>query len=143
MALFKFVAATLKIEPIDVYGHGRMKRDFTYIDDLVEAVVRLIDKPPLEGSPIGPEDSLSPAAPYRVVNIGGGRPVGLLPFIDAVETALGAPVQRRMLDMQKGDVPETFASPDLLQALTGYVPETDVATGVRAFVDWYRGFYGA
>jgi UDP-glucuronate 4-epimerase len=143
MALFKFVAATLKGDPIDVYGHGRMKRDFTYIDDLVEAVMRLIDKPPVEGAPVGATDPLSPAAPYRVVNIGGGRPVGLLPFIDAIEAALRAPVQRRMLDMQKGDVPETFAAPDLLHALTGYTPETDVATGVRAFVEWYRGFYGA
>jgi UDP-glucuronate 4-epimerase len=142
MALFKFVAATLKGDPIDVYGHGRMKRDFTYIDDLVEAVVRLIDKPPVEGARVGAMDSLSPSAPYRVVNIGGGRPVGLLPFIDAVEAALGVPVRRRMLDMQKGDVPETFAAPDLLQAMTGYTPETDVATGVRAFVEWYRGFYG-
>jgi UDP-glucuronate 4-epimerase len=141
MALFKFVAATLKGEPIDVYGHGQMKRDFTYIDDLVEAVMRLIDLPPQEGAPLGPQDSLSPAAPYRVVNIGGGRPVGLLPFIDAVEAALGVPVQRRMLDMQKGDVPETFAAPDLLRMLTGYVPETDVTTGVRAFVEWYRTFY--
>jgi UDP-glucuronate 4-epimerase len=143
MALFKFVAATLRGEPIDVYGHGQMKRDFTYIDDLVEAVARLIDKPPQEGSPIGALDSLSPAAPYRVVNIGGGRPVGLMPFIDAVEAALGVPVQQRMLDMQKGDVPETFAAPDLLQALTGYTPSTDIATGVRAFVEWYRGHYGA
>ena len=143
MALFKFVAATLKGEAIDVYGHGQMKRDFTYIDDLVEAVIRLIDRAPVEGAPVGPEDSLSPAAPYRVVNIGGGRPVGLLPFIDAVEAALGVPVQRRMLDMQKGDVPETFAAPGLLTALTGYAPATDIATGVRAFVDWYRAFYPA
>ncbi len=141
MALFKFVAATLQGDPIDVYGHGRMKRDFTYIDDLVEAVVRLIDKPPVEGSPVGSMDSLSPAAPYRVVNIGGGRPVGLLAFIDAVEAALGVTVQRRMLDMQKGDVPETFAAPDLLKALTGYAPETGVAAGVRAFVEWYRRYY--
>ena len=143
MALFKFVAATLKGEPIDVYGHGQMKRDFTYIDDLVEAVLRLIDVVPQQGAPVGALDSLSPAAPYRVVNIGGGQPVGLLPFIDAVEAALGLPVQRRMLPMQKGDVPATFAAPDLLRALTGYVPQTDVSTGVRAFVDWYRGFYGA
>jgi UDP-glucuronate 4-epimerase len=120
-----------------------MKRDFTYIDDLVEAVLRLIDRPPVEGSPVGPNDSLSPAAPYRVVNIGGGRPVGLLAFIDAVEAALGVPIQRRMLDMQKGDVPETFAAPDLLRALTGYAPDTDVATGVRAFVEWYRGYYAS
>ncbi len=141
MALFKFVAATLKGEPIDVYGHGEMKRDFTYIDDLVEAVVRLIDKPPVEGAPVGPMDSLSPAAPYRVVNIGGGQPVGLLEFIDAIERALGKPVRRRMLEMQKGDVPATWASPDLLRALTDYVPSTGVEAGVRAFVQWYRGHF--
>ena len=142
MALFKFVAATLRGEPIDVYGHGRMQRDFTYIDDLVEAVVRLIDAPPREGAPVSPQDSVSPSAPYRVVNIGGGQPVGLLPFIDAVERALGRPIERRMLPMQKGDVPTTFAAPDLLRALTGYAPATDVETGVQAFVDWYRGYYG-
>jgi UDP-glucuronate 4-epimerase len=143
MALFKFVAATLKGEPIDVYGHGEMKRDFTYIDDLVEAIVRLIDRPPREGEPVGPVDSLSPAAPYRVVNIGGGQPVGLLPFIDAIERALGTRIKRRMLPMQKGDVPATWASPELLRALTGYVPSTDIETGVGAFVEWHRGFYCA
>jgi UDP-glucuronate 4-epimerase len=143
MALFKFVAAGLKSEPIDVYGEGRMSRDFTYIDDLVEAVRRLIGLPPTEGAPVGPQDSLSPAAPYRVVNIGGGRPVGLLAFIDAVERALGREIERRLLPMQKGDVPVTWASPDLLRALTDYVPETDVETGVRAFVAWYRAAYPA
>jgi UDP-glucuronate 4-epimerase len=142
MALFKFVAATLRGEPIEVYGHGEMKRDFTYVDDLVEAIVRLVDKPPREGEPVGAVDSLSPAAPYRVVNIGGGQPVGLLPFIAAIERALGLPIEKRMLPMQKGDVPATWAAPDLLRALTGYVPTTDVETGVRAFVEWYRGFYG-
>jgi UDP-glucuronate 4-epimerase len=143
MALFKFVAATLRGEPIDVYGEGRMQRDFTYVDDLVEAVWRLIDLPPVEGAPVGPLDSLSPAAPYRVVNIGAGRPVGLMAFIDAVERALGQPTERRLLPMQKGDVPATSAAPGLLQALTGYVPATDVETGVRAFIAWYRAAYAA
>jgi len=142
MALFKFVAATLRGEPVEVYGHGEMKRDFTYIDDLVEAVVRLIGEPPRQGEPVGEMDSLSPAAPYRVVNIGGGRPVGLLPFIAAIERALGCGIEKRMRPMQQGDVPATWAAPDLLQALTGYVPATDVDAGVRAFVEWYRGFYG-
>jgi UDP-glucuronate 4-epimerase len=143
MALFKFVAATLRGEPIDVYGEGRMQRDFTYVDDLVEAVRRLIDLPPVEGAPVGPLDSLSPAAPYRVVNIGAGRPVGLMAFIDAVERALGQPTERRLLPMQKGDVPATSSAPGLLQALTGYVPATEVETGVRAFIAWYRAAYGA
>jgi UDP-glucuronate 4-epimerase len=141
MALFKFVAATLAGEPIDVYGNGEMRRDFTFIDDLVEAIVRLIDKPPREGEPVGDMDSLSPAAPYRVVNVGGGRPEGLLDFIDAVERSLGAPVRRRLLPMQKGDVPATSASPELLEKLTAYVPATTIEVGVKAFVDWYRRYY--
>lgn len=143
MALFKFVAATLKGEPVDVYGHGEMKRDFTYIDDLVEAIVRLTTKAPREGEPVGAMDSLSPAAPYRTVNIGGGQPVGLMPFIAAIERALGRPIEKRMLPMQKGDVPATSAAPELLRALTGYVPTTDVETGVARFVEWYCDYYGA
>ena len=141
MALFKFVKAPLAGEPIDVFGAGQMRRDFTYIDDLVEAVVRLVDRPPREGEPVGEIDSLSPAAPWRVVNIGGGQPVGLLDYIDAVEASLGLPVQRRFLEMQKGDVPATFASPDLLERLIGYKPSTGIETGVKAFVEWYRGYY--
>jgi UDP-glucuronate 4-epimerase len=142
MALFKFVKATLAGEPIDVYGHGEMRRDFTYIDDLVEAIVRLVDVPPREGEPVGETDSLSPAGPYRVVNIGGGRPEGLLDFIDAVEARLGMPVQRRMLPMQKGDVPATWASAELLETLISFVPATGIRDGVKAFVEWYRGYYG-
>jgi UDP-glucuronate 4-epimerase len=143
MALFKFVHAARGGEPIEVYGEGRMRRDFTYIDDLVEAVVRLFDRPPVEGAPVSPLDSLAPAAPYRVVNIGGGRPVALPDFIDAIEAALGRKIARRLLPMQKGDVPETFASADLLEALTGYRPTTPVAEGVRRFVEWHRGHFGA
>jgi UDP-glucuronate 4-epimerase len=142
MALFKFVRATLAGEPIDVFGNGQMRRDFTYIDDLVEAIVRLVDRPPREGEPVGEMDSLSPAAPYRVLNIGGGRPVGLLDYIDAVERSLRLPVQRRFLEMQKGDVAATFASPDLLERLIAYKPSTGIEVGVKAFVNWYRGYYG-
>ena len=120
-----------------------MQRDFTYIDDLVEAIVRLTGRPPREGEPVGELDSLSPAAPYRVVNIGGGRPVGLIDFIDAIERSLAMPVRRRLLPMQKGDVPATSASPELLNALTGYVPSTGIEEGVAAFVAWHRQFYGA
>ena len=142
MALFRFVKATLDGEPIEVYGHGHMQRDFTYIDDIVEAIVRLVDCPPREGKPVAELDSLSPVAPYRVVNIGGGQPVGLLDFIDAVEASLGLPVQRKMTQMQKGDVPVTFAAPELLEKLTGYRPSTRIDAGVKAFVEWYRGYYG-
>ncbi len=142
MALFKFVRATLEGEPIEVYGEGRMERDFTYIDDLVEAITRLIDVPPSVGQPVAAIDSLSPAAPYRVVNIGGGQPVGLLDFIDAMERALGRKAEKRMLPMQKGDVRSTTAAPDLLEALTGYKPSTPVEEGVRRFVAWYLDHYG-
>jgi UDP-glucuronate 4-epimerase len=141
MALFKFVKAILAGEPIDVFGNGQMRRDFTYIDDLIEAIVRLVDRPPREGEPAGDIDSLSPAAPYRVVNIGGGQPVGLLDYVDAVENSLGLPVQRRFLEMQKGDVPATFASPDLLELLIDYRPSTGIEIGVKSFVEWYRGYY--
>ncbi len=141
MALFKFVRAALAGQPIDVYGHGAMKRDFTYVGDLVEALVRLVDRPPVVGAPIGDHDSLSPVAPWRTINIGAGRPLGLLAFIDEVERAVGVPVKRRMLDMQKGDVRATFASVNLLEDLTGYRPTTALSEGVRAFVEWYRNYY--
>lgn len=143
MALFKFVKATLAGEPIDIYGHGKMQRDFTYVDDLVESIVRLAVTPPVEGAPVGPHDSLSPEAPYRVVNIGGGQPVGLLDYVNAVEACLGIPVKRNYMEMQKGDVPATFASPALLESLIGYKPTTTIETGVRNFVAWYRDYYKA
>lgn len=145
MALFKFVSAISAGQPIDVYGEGRMRRDFTFIDDLVEALHRLIAVPPVRGRPVavpGGTDSLSPVAPWRSVNIGGGQPVGLLPFIDTVEKVLGQPAKRNMLPMQQGDVTETHAAPALLQALTGYAPKTGVEAGVTAFVEWYFDHYG-
>lgn len=141
MALFKFVDAIQAGRPIEIYGEGKMQRDFTYIDDLVEAIVRLVDVAPDEANRVaapGVRDTLSRQGPFRVVNIGGGRPVELLTFIDTIEDALGRPAIRRMLPMQPGDVPRTDASPDLLRALIGFVPETPVSVGVRAFVDWYR-----
>lgn len=143
MALFKFVRNILAGEPIDIYNHGRMKRDFTYIDDLVEGVMRLLAKAPEIGAPIHLTDSLSPAAAYRVVNIGGGQPVGLLDFVAEIEAALGRKARRNYLEMQPGDVPVTTASPALLDALVGYHPQTSIKDGVRAFVDWYREYYGA
>lgn len=140
MALFKFVDAIEKGEAIDVYGEGRMKRDFTYVDDLVEAVVRLVELPPVKGDPIaadGVEDTLSPVAPWRCVNIAGGTSVGLLEFIEAIEAAMGRPALRNLLPMQPGDVRETYADHRLLEALTGYRPATPVHVGVAAFVEWY------
>ena len=143
MALFKFVTAAEKGEPIDVYGMGQQERDFTYIDDLVEAIVRLVPLAPSQESRIDSEgftDSLSPLGPFRVVNLGGGQPVGLMPFIETVEVALGQPMEKNMLPMQKGDVPRTYASPKLLQALTNFVPSIDVKTGVQAFVEWFKSY---
>ncbi|NLS06472.1 NAD-dependent epimerase [Rhizobium sp. P32RR-XVIII] len=139
MALFKFVKSMLEDQPIEIYGEGKMSRDFTYIDDLVEAIVRLSAVVPSEENRVADEkvETLSHQAPFRVVNIGGGQPVSLMDFVETVEKALGKPAQRKMLPMQKGDVPRTFASPDLLAALTGYKPDTTLETGVRAFVEWY------
>ncbi len=145
MALFKFVDAIEKGEAIDVYGEGKMRRDFTYVEDLVEAIVRLVPVAPSEDNRVtaeGVTDTLSRQAPFRIVNIGGGQPVGLLDFIAAIEQALGKPAVRNLLPMQKGDVPQTYAAPDLLRELTGYVPQTDVPTGVRNFVEWYRTWKG-
>ncbi|MBA4351856.1 MAG: hypothetical protein C0427_11485 [Rhodobacter sp.] len=139
MALFKFVKAILAGEPIDIYNHGDMRRDFTYVDDLVEGIIRLIDVPPTTSA--GTMDSLSPVAPWRVVNIGNGAPVGLMDFVQAVETALGMPAQKRLLPMQPGDVPATWADASLIEALTGPLPRTDIRDGVRHFVDWYRSYY--
>jgi UDP-glucuronate 4-epimerase len=142
MALFKFVDAMLKGEPIDVYNHGKMERDFTYIDDLVEGIVRLIPAVPVRGAPVAECDSLSPVAPFRVVNIGNGQPVTLEAFIEAIERSLGRTAVRNYMDMQPGDVPRTFASADLLAALTGFRPNTPVEQGVEAFVAWFREYYG-
>ena len=147
MALFKFVAAILDGRPIDIYNHGQMARDFTYVGDLVRAIRLLIDVvPPLPTDrPEGlmPEgDSLSPVAPYRVVNIGNSAPVPLLEFVAAIEGCLGQKAIRNYLPMQPGDVPATWADARLLQRLTGYAPQTDVRDGVARFVDWYRGYYG-
>lgn len=146
MAPLKFIEAISKGEPIDVYGNGQMERDFTFIDDLVESIVRLIDVAPNQQNRVaapGVTDTLSAVAPFRVVNIGGGQPVGLLAFIETIENAVGQKALRRMLPMQTGDVPRTFASPALLEALTHYKPSTDLETGVRALAEWYRSYSGA
>lgn len=139
MALFKFVDLMLNDQPIEVYGEGQMSRDFTYIDDLVEAIIRISHVIPDESNRVADEkiETLSRQAPFRLVNIGGGQPENLMDFVELVEKALGQPAIRKMLPMQKGDVPRTYAAPDLLQALTGYTPSTKLEDGVKAFVDWY------
>ena len=140
MALFKFTKAILSGEPIEVYNHGEMMRDFTYVDDLVEGIVRLIDVVP--GVRVGEKDSLSPVAAWRVVNIGNGAPVKLLDFIEAIEAATGRSAEKRFLPIQPGDVPATWADAGLMTALVGALPSTDLREGVRRFVGWYREYYG-
>ncbi|GJD57616.1 NAD-dependent epimerase/dehydratase family protein [Methylobacterium dankookense] len=146
MALFLFTRKILSGEAIEVFGDGTPERDFTYVDDLVEAMRRLVDVPPPrpgQGEPAGPEDTLSACAPYRLVNIGGGRPVRLDAMIDALEQALGCRAERILKPLPPGDVARTAASTDLLRRLVGTVPETPIAVGIPAFVAWYRAFYGA
>jgi len=141
MALFKFVAAIERGEPIEIYGGGNMSRDFTYIDDLVASVHALIEIAPSEQNKVtqaGVHDTLSPVAPFRIVNLGGGQPVSLMEFVDTIEAALGRRATRILAPMQKGDVPATYASPALLKALTGSVPATPLSVGIAAFIQWYR-----
>ena len=141
MAFFLFTDRIFKGQPIDVYNHGDLMRDFTYIDDLVESIRRLMDTPPVAGMSVTRNDSLSPVAPYRLVNIGHATPVRLMDYIEAIETAIGKTAVKNMLDMQPGDVKQTYADVSLLEALTGYVPTTDVKDGIQAFVEWYRDYY--
>jgi UDP-glucuronate 4-epimerase len=144
MAPSKFVAAILNGRPIDIYGEGKMSRDFTYVDDLVEAMVRLTSVVPSRATAKATDasDSISPVAPYRVVNVGRGKPVDLLDFIATIEKKLGKQAKRNLLPMQPGDVPNTYASADLLERLTGFRPATPIETGVSAFVGWYKEYYG-
>ena len=147
MALFKFTRGILDGTPIDIYNHGDMYRDFTYVTDLVRAIALLIDAAPPTPAERGEEpvpeyDTLSPAAPYRVVNIGNSTKVRLLDFVDAIEDELGMKAVRNYMEMQTGDVPATWADATLLQSLTGYRPDTDLRDGVRAFVAWYRDYFG-
>jgi len=139
MALFKFTRAILAGEPIDVYNNGDMERDFTYVEDLADAIVRLIDVPPAAQAVRG--DSLSPVAPFRIVNIGGGNRTRLMDYIGELERALGRTAIKNFMPMQQGDVPSTEASPALLRELVGDVPTTPPSTGVRRFVDWYRDYH--
>ncbi len=144
LAPFLFVSKVLAGEPIDVFNDGKSERDFTYVDDLVEGIARLVPcippRPGDEADPV-PGDTLSPVAPFRVVNIGGGRPVNLMDFVAAVEAATGRTAERRYRPMPPGDVERTFASTDLLEALTGYRPATPLRDGIAAFVAWYREHY--
>ncbi len=144
MALFKFTKGILEGTPIDIYNHGEMYRDFTYVTDLVRGIRLLIDAAPVRPASkdeIEPGDSLSPVAPFRVVNIGNSDKIKLLAFIEAIEQECGVEAQRNYMAMQKGDVPATWANADLLKQLTGYQPQTDYREGIRQFVAWYREYY--
>ena len=145
MALFKFTRGILDGTPIDIYNHGEMHRDFTYVADLVRGIRLLIDavpQRPASPADIAPGDSLSPAAPFRVVNIGNNDKVRLMDFVLAIEEECGREAIKNFLPMQAGDVPATWADASLLETLTGYAPQTPVREGVRAFVAWYRDYYG-
>ena len=140
LAYFKFTDAILNDRPIDIYNHGDMARDFTYVEDLVRGIRLLMDAIPSEEARVE-GDSLSPVAPFRVVNIGNSNPVKLLDFIEAIETSIGKEAVRNYMPMQPGDVQATWADATLLQRLTGYKPETDLKDGVDVFVKWYRDYY--
>lgn len=140
MALFKFVRAALAGESIDVYGEGKMRRDFTYIDDLVDSIVALMDVPPQKDRPLSGSDTLSPVSPYRVVNIAGGAPVRLMDFIAAIEQALGFEIKKSYLPMQPGDVVQTFADNTLLRDLVGTTPSTSTLDGTERFINWYTTY---
>ena len=144
LALYKFVDAILDDRPIDIYNHGDMYRDFTYVDDLVRGIGLLIDavpKRPETPDDIPEGDSLSPVAPFRIVNIGNSEKIKLLDFVDAIEESLGKKAIRNYMDIQMGDVPATWANADLLQSLTGYKPQTDFRDGISRFVTWFRDYY--
>ena len=145
MAPFLFIRAILAGKPIDVFNHGKMQRDFTYVDDIVEGVVRTLDKPPVANPAFDKAvpDAASSWAPYRIFNIGNSQPVELMDFISAFEDALGMKAQKNFLPMQPGDVPSTSADVSALTALTGFAPATSVCEGIARFVAWYRDYYKA
>ena len=143
MALFLFTKAILEGRPIDVFNHGKMVRDFTYIDDIAEGVVRVLDRPatPEPGYDSNSSDPAHSNAPYRVFNIGNHQPIELMSFIEAIEAAVGREAVKNFLPLQAGDVPATHADVEELAAWTGFRPATPVDEGVRRFVDWYRKYF--
>jgi UDP-glucuronate 4-epimerase len=143
MALFLFTKAILEGRPIDVFNHGRMQRDFTYVDDIVEGVVRVMDKTATPDAAYRADtpDPATSSAPYRVFNIGNHDPVPLLEFIGCIEQALGRTAQKNLLPLQDGDVPATYADVTALRDWVGFAPGTDIRTGIGRFVEWYRGYY--
>jgi UDP-glucuronate 4-epimerase len=145
MALFKFTKAILEDMPIDIYNYGKMKRDFTYVDDIVEGIARVMPEHPEPDARWDPQcpDPGRSFAPYRIYNIGGSRPVDLMYFIEVLESALGRKAKKNMLPLQKGDVVETYADVADLEAFICFRPQIPVETGIKLFVDWYRTYYRA
>ena len=143
MALFSFTKKILADEPIDVFNHGNHRRDFTYIDDIVEGVVRTLDQVAIPNPDWNSDEpgSASSAAPYRVYNIGNSEPVNLMRYIEVLEDCLGKKAEKNLLPLQPGDVPDTYADVTDLVKAVDYKPATTVEEGVAAFVDWYRGYY--
>jgi UDP-glucuronate 4-epimerase len=144
MALFLFTKAILEGRPIDVFNHGNMRRDFTFVDDIVEGVIRVTDRvaAPNPQYQSDTPDPGSSQAPFRVFNIGNHQPVPLMDFIAAIEEALGRQAEKNLLPLQDGDVPATYADVDALTEWAGFAPATDIRTGIGRFVEWYRGYYG-
>ncbi|MBL8816755.1 MAG: NAD-dependent epimerase [Planctomyces sp.] len=140
MALWMFTEAILNGRPIDVFNYGRMKRDFTYIDDIVEGVIRVNDRIPLPADPSTVDDH-GTAAPYRIYNIGNNQPVELIHMIETLERCIGITAEKRMLPMQPGDVPATYADIDALQRDVGFRPDTSIEVGIEKFVDWFRNYH--
>nr|WP_315201439.1 NAD-dependent epimerase [uncultured Albidiferax sp.] len=143
MALFLFTKAIIDGRPIEVYNYGNMQRDFTYVDDIVEGVVRVVDRVAAPDPDYSPSiaDPATSNVPYRVFNIGNNNPVPLLDFIACIEAALGKKAEKKLLPLQDGDVPETYANTDALQDWVGFVPGTSIQTGIENFVTWYRKYY--
>ena len=143
MAPMIFADKIAKGEAIDVYNFGKHRRDFTYIDDIVEGVIRTLDKTAAANSQWNSDkpDPASSAAPYRVYNIGCNKPVELMHFIELMEQAMGRQVEKNLLPMQPGDVPDTYADVDALVTDIGYSPQTTIEVGVERFVEWYKGYY--
>ncbi|MEI6679656.1 MAG: NAD-dependent epimerase [Mariniphaga sp.] len=141
MALFLFTKAILAGEPIQVFNNGEMKRDFTFVEDIVGGITRVLDHPPLPDATNAADPSVSRTAPYKIYNIGNGSPVRLMDFIEAIETKLGISAKKEMLPMQPGDVPMTWADTSDLQANVDYRPNTPIKVGIGKFIDWYQGYY--
>ena len=145
MSPFLFARRILAGEPLQVFNHGRHSRDFTYIDDIVEGVLRVLDRPATadpDQDPARPHPGRSATAPYRIYNIGNDQPVELLRYIEIMEHRIGRTVEKQLLPMQPGDVPDTHADVDDLRADVGYAPDTPLEDGIARFIDWYRDYYG-